>query len=98
MTTKCLVIGTAGFIGSHLAERLVAEGYEVIGVDCFTDYYPRLVKEGNLAELRSSDRFCFVEADLRFVDLEPILDGVDYVFHQAAQAGGRASRRELRLS
>ncbi len=91
MTLKCLVTGAAGFIGSHLAERLVAEGYEVIGVDCFTDYYPRAAKEGHLTELHNSDRFRFVEADLRFVDLEPLLDGVDYVFHQAAQAGVRAS-------
>lgn len=91
MSVKCLVTGAAGFIGSHLSERLIAEGYEVIGVDCFTDYYPRPVKEGNLAELRNSDRFRFVEANLRFVDLEPLLDGVDYVFHLAAQAGVRAS-------
>jgi len=61
MNLKCLVTGAAGFIGSHPAERLVAEGYEVIGVDCFTDYYPRPVKERNLAELRNSDRFRFVE-------------------------------------
>jgi len=91
MNLKCLVTGAAGFIGSHLAERLIAEGYKVVGVDCFTDYYPRPVKERNLAELRNSDRFRFVEADLRFVDLEPLLDGVNYVFHQAAQAGVRAS-------
>jgi len=91
MNMKCLVTGAAGFIGSHLSERLVAEGYEIIGADCFTDYYPRPMKEGNLAELRNSGRFRFVEADLRFVDLEPLLDGVDYVFHQAAQAGVRAS-------
>ena len=71
MNLKCLVTGAAGFIGSYLAERLVAEGYEVIGVDCFTDYYPRPVKEGNLAELRNSNCFRFVEADLRFIDWEP---------------------------
>lgn len=91
MSLKCLVTGVAGFIGSHLAERLAAEDHEVIGVDCFTDYYPRLVKERNLVELSSSDRFRFVEADLCSVDLEPLLDGVDYVFHQAAQAGVRVS-------
>jgi nucleoside-diphosphate-sugar epimerase len=61
MNLKCLVTGTAGFIGSHLAERLIAEGYEVIGVDCFTDYYPRPMKERNLAELRKSDRFHYGE-------------------------------------
>jgi nucleoside-diphosphate-sugar epimerase len=61
MNLKCLVTGAAGFIGSHLSERLVAEGYEVIGVDCFTDYYPRPVKEGNLAELHNSDCFHYGE-------------------------------------
>jgi nucleoside-diphosphate-sugar epimerase len=91
MSLKCLVTGAAGFIGSHLAERLVAEGHQVIGVDCFTDYYPRPVKEHNLTELHGHDRFRFVEADLRFADLQPLLDGVDYIFHQAAQAGVRAS-------
>ena len=91
MTLRCLVTGAAGFIGSHLAERLVAEGYEVVGVDCFTDYYPRLVKERNLSALRNSDRFRFVEADLRSADLAPLLEGVDYVLHLAAQAGVRAS-------
>ncbi len=91
MNLRCLVTGVAGFIGSHLAERLVAEGYEVIGVDCFTDYYPRPVKERNLSALHNSDRFRFIEADLRYADLGILLDGVDYVFHQAAQAGVRAS-------
>jgi nucleoside-diphosphate-sugar epimerase len=52
MNLKCLVTGAAGFIGSHLAERLVAERYEVIGVDCFTDYYPRLVKKRRGCEPR----------------------------------------------
>ena len=91
MNPKCLVTGAAGFIGSHLAERLIAEGYEVVGVDCFTDYYPRPVKERNLAGLRNSDRFRFVEADLRTADLAALLEGVDCVFHLAAQAGVRAS-------
>ncbi|HID87159.1 MAG TPA: NAD-dependent epimerase/dehydratase family protein [Anaerolineae bacterium] len=91
MPSRCLVTGVAGFIGSHLAERLIVEGHEVIGVDCFTDYYPRPVKEQNLAELRRSDRFRFVEADLRTADLAPLLEGVETVFHQAAQAGVRAS-------
>ena len=49
VTSRCLVTGAAGFIGSHLAKRLVAEGYEVVGVDCFTDYYPCLVRRGPVA-------------------------------------------------
>ena len=85
--TVVMVTGAAGFIGSHLAERLVAEGYRVVGVDCFTDYYPRAVKEQNVAQLRRSDRFTLVEADLRTAELEPLLDGVAVIFHNAAMPG-----------
>ncbi len=88
---RYLVTGAAGFIGSHLAERLIGSGGEVVGVDSFTDYYPRSIKESNLAVLRSSDRFRLVEADLATAALEPLLDGVDAVCHMAAQAGVRAS-------
>jgi nucleoside-diphosphate-sugar epimerase len=88
---KCLVTGAAGFIGSHLAERLVDLGHEVIGVDCFLDYYPRAVKEQNLRALRQHARFRAEEHDLCRADLEPLLAGVEWVFHQAAQAGVRAS-------
>ncbi|MFN8474265.1 MAG: NAD-dependent epimerase/dehydratase family protein [Anaerolineae bacterium] len=83
----CLVTGAAGFIGSHLAEALISQGHSVVGVDCFTDYYPRSVKEANLACLRETPSFTFAEADLRSADLAPLLDGVDAVFHQAAMAG-----------
>jgi nucleoside-diphosphate-sugar epimerase len=85
--TICLVTGAAGFIGSHLAERLVSEGRRVIGVDCFTDYYPRPMKEANLAGLRQAANFTFVEADLRTATLEPYLEGVEVVFHNAAMPG-----------
>ena len=88
---RCLVTGVAGFIGSHLAERLLAEGYLVRGVDCFTDYYPRSLKENNLAPLKPDPGFELVEADLSACDIEPLLREIDYVFHQAAQAGVRAS-------
>ena len=87
----CLVTGVAGFVGSHLAEALVACGYNVIGVDAFVDFYPRFMKEANLAYLRQVPTFQFIEADLRTVDLAALLPGVDYVFHQAAQAGVRTS-------
>lgn len=89
--TRCLVTGVAGFIGSHLAERLLREGFPVIGVDCFTDYYARRLKEGNIAGLLGRPGFQFVEADLGQTDLSHLLDGASYVFHQAAQAGVRAS-------
>jgi len=86
-----LVTGVAGFIGSHLAERLVAEGHAVRGVDCFTDYYPRADKEANLAGLRREPRFELVEADLCETDVAALLQGISCVFHQAAQAGVRRS-------
>ncbi len=88
---RCVVTGAAGFIGSHLSESLVRDGHEVTGVDCFTDYYPRSVKEGNLARLRDQPRFRLVEGQLQELDLAPVLDGAEQVFHLAAQAGVRAS-------
>src|SRR5258708_38493528 len=76
------VTGAAGFIGSHLAEELIAAGHDVVGVDCFTDYYDPALKEENARAL-----------DVRRLDLaeEALdLDGVDGVFHLAAQAGVRS--------
>jgi nucleoside-diphosphate-sugar epimerase len=86
-----LVTGVAGFIGSRLAETLVNQGWSVVGVDCYTDYYGRPAKEANLSAVRAADAFTFVEGDLNDVGLPAILDGVDVVFHQAAQAGVRDS-------
>ena len=88
---RCLVTGVAGFVGSHLAEGLVQDGYPVVGVDSFVDYYPRLIKERNLLELRGQSNFQFVEMDLATGDLGRLLDGITHVFHQAGQAGVRAS-------
>lgn len=88
---RCLVTGVAGFIGSHLAEALIRKGFEVIGIDSFLDYYPRSIKEKNLEGLHSFPAFRFVEGSLLEVNLEDLLEGVDFVFHQAAQAGVRAS-------
>ncbi len=88
---RCLVTGVGGFVGSHLAERLLADGHEVCGVDAFIDYYPRAIKESNIADLHSRKRFTFVGGDLLTINLRPILEGVEVIFHQAAQAGVRAS-------
>jgi nucleoside-diphosphate-sugar epimerase len=88
---KALVTGAAGFIGSNLSKALLARGDSVVGLDCFTDYYPREIKEGNLAPLKSSPNFSFVEAALQTADLKALLDGVTHVFHLAAQAGVRKS-------
>ena len=79
---RYVVTGAAGFIGSHLAEALVAAGHEVVGVDCFTDYYDPAEKEANAAGL-----------DVRRLDLAQDtlpLDGVDGVFHLAGQPGVRS--------
>lgn len=89
--TRALVTGVAGFIGSHLAERLLAEGCEVVGVDCFTDYYPVALKEANLDLLRNAPGFRFRHLNLAGESLTDVLDGVRYVFHQAGQPGVRAS-------
>src|SRR5205823_8316544 len=91
LSGRCLVTGAAGFIGSHLAERLVALGCEVVGVDCFTDYYDPAVKERNVSSLCAGTGFTLVRADLAEADLAPLLQGIDYVFHQAGQPGVRRS-------
>jgi len=94
-----VVTGAAGFIGSHLVERLLAAGHEVVGIDSFEDYYPRPVKEANLAGARGSERFVLIEEDLlRMADgagdrsrLDEVFSAAACVFHLAAQAGVRAS-------
>jgi len=88
---KALVTGAAGFIGSTLTERLLENGADVVGLDCFTDYYPRAVKERNLAAAQGHPRFRFVEAELQTVDLGTLLADRTHVFHLAAQAGVRKS-------
>jgi nucleoside-diphosphate-sugar epimerase len=84
---ECLVTGAAGFIGSHLCERLLKDGHRVIGVDCFTPYYPRSIKERNLAQLRFQKHFEFREIDLSQDPLSFIGVGVEWIFHLAAMAG-----------
>ena len=88
---KALVTGAAGFIGSHLSAALLDRGAEVIGLDCFTDYYARSLKEANLAANTHRDGFRFIEARIQDVDLRSLLSGVTHVFHLAAQAGVRKS-------
>jgi UDP-glucose 4-epimerase len=88
---KALVTGGAGFIGSHLSERLLSQGAKVRAVDAFTDFYPRPLKERNLENLRGQSGYEFVEGDLRDLDLPALLDGITHVFHLAAQAGVRRS-------
>jgi UDP-glucose 4-epimerase len=88
---KVVVTGAAGFIGSQLTESLLADGHQVTGVDAFTDYYARSVKERNLEKSRDHRSFQLVEGRLQDLDLRPVLEDVGQVFHLAAQAGVRAS-------
>ena len=86
-----VVTGAAGFIGSHLCERLLLDGAEVIGIDAFTDYYDCATKRENVAALSRHPRFTLVEADLAEVDLADVLRPGDTIFHLAGQPGVRAS-------
>jgi UDP-glucose 4-epimerase len=88
---KALVTGAAGFIGSTLAERLLRNGADVVALDCFADYYPRPVKEQNLAGLRNQPRFRLIECRIQDADLASLLSDRTHVFHLAAQAGVRRS-------
>lgn len=80
----------AGFVGSHLARRLLVEGCRVVGVDLFTDYYDRRLKEKNCADLLQNSSFKLQEVDIVEAE-ESWFENVQWVFHQAAQAGVRAS-------
>ena len=88
---KNIVTGAAGFIGSHLAETLLKRGEQVIGIDEFNDYYDPTLKRKNIAILQDYSKFELIEGDIQFLDWESLLKDVDVVYHQAAQAGVRAS-------
>ena len=94
---RCLVTGAAGFIGSHLCERLLSDGHDVVGLDAFIPFYPRPLKEANLAHFRAHPRFHWHTLDLRHDDLATALDGVEAVFHLAAMAGLPKSWTEFDL-
>jgi len=85
-----LVTGAAGFIGSTLTDRLLADGVRVTGVDAFTDYYDVSLKRRNIAAALAHPGFQLLELDLGMADLAPLPE-VDVVFHNAAQPGVRAS-------
>ena len=88
---KYVVTGVAGFIGSSIADKLLEDGHEVVGIDCFIDYYPKETKLKNLEAALSNSNFKFFEDNLLKLDLEKICTGAEAIFHQAAQAGVRAS-------
>lgn len=88
---NALITGVAGFVGSTLARRLLRDGARVTGLDCFIDYYPRPLKEANLAPLLAERGFRFVESSIQQADLPSLLSEATHVFHLAAQAGVRKS-------
>lgn len=88
---RALVTGAAGFVGSHLCERLLRDGAEVVGVDAFIPNYPRAWKEANMRPLRDDARFRLVAADLAALDLTALLGDIEVVYHQAAMPGVRSS-------
>ncbi len=83
---RVLITGAAGFIGSHLAQKLAKCGHDVVGVDCFSPYYSRELKELNASALLAND-VPVLRLDLSSDPLEEMLDGVNVVFHAAAQPG-----------
>lgn len=89
--TRVVVTGAAGFIGSYLCERLLADGHEVVGIDAFSDYYDRALKEQNLEHARTSPNFALEEVDLVDGDLRAPLAGAKVVFHLAGQPAVRPS-------
>ena len=88
---RAMVTGAAGFIGSSLVDQLLADGHEVVGIDCLTPYYDRQIKESNILKALDNERFHFYEVDLSEDRIEPYVDGITDIFHQAGQPGVRAS-------
>ena len=89
---KFLVTGGAGFIGSHLAERLLSEGHQVTGIDNFDPFYAKEIKINNLKEAKKEENFDFIEMDIRDNDKLNSLNGdFDAIAHLAAKAGVRPS-------
>ena len=88
---KTIVTGAAGFIGSHLVEALLQQGKEVIGIDQFNDYYDPILKHKSIAHLQNAPNFTLIAGDIQVLDWQTLLQDVEVVYHQAAQAGVRAS-------
>jgi UDP-glucuronate 4-epimerase len=88
---RALVTGCAGFIGSHLTDALLGDGWEVRGVDCFNDNYAPPEKAENLIAARAYEGFELITADLAVTGCDALLDGCDVVFHLAAEPGVRSS-------
>jgi nucleoside-diphosphate-sugar epimerase len=90
-TTKVLITGAAGFIGSHLTEACLARGWHVVAIDSLTTYYSPAAKVANASRFAYDERCRYLEQDLLDLDLASLVSDIDHVFHLAAQAGVRAS-------
>jgi nucleoside-diphosphate-sugar epimerase len=88
---KAVVTGAAGFIGAHLCSHLLDHGEEVVGIDCFTDYYDPRLKEANVADLLERNNFSLHRVDLLTAPLIRLFQDVDVVYHLAGQPGVRSS-------
>lgn len=88
---KCLVTGAAGFIGSHLVEKLLSSGFDVVGIDSFTNYYNLEQKKRNIKGLINQPNFTFLSADILREDLSSLVKDIDYCFHLAGEPGVRLS-------
>ena len=91
---RYLVTGSAGFIGRHVCSALLSGGNEVVGLDCYTEYYDPIRKRANTASFSAAPAFTEVELDLTVAPLDDLLDGVDAVVHLAGQPGVRLSWAE----
>ena len=89
--SNIIVTGVGGFIGSHLAETLLNQGKNVIGIDQFNDYYDPVLKRQNISQFKDNPSFQLIENDIQSLNWSELLVDVDIVYHQAAQAGVRAS-------
>ncbi|NET45309.1 NAD-dependent epimerase/dehydratase family protein [Okeania sp. SIO2B3] len=89
--SNIIVTGVGGFIGSHLAETLLNQGEKVIGIDQFNDYYDPVLKRQNISQFKDNSAFQLIENDIQSLNWSELLADIDIVYHQAAQAGVRAS-------